>query len=122
MTKAQSDDNAGSERFDAYLDKLRAIVEKMEQGGVGLEESLKLFEEGIQVSRRLFGILNDVEGKGIRHKYKRYPQAAYDIHRLPFSRREVTVRCFHCVHQRGGKINEIYAGISFCRSLDELPV
>uniref|UniRef100_A0A7C4ATC1 Exodeoxyribonuclease 7 small subunit n=1 Tax=Desulfomonile tiedjei TaxID=2358 RepID=A0A7C4ATC1_9BACT len=63
MTKAQSDDNAGSERFDAYLDKLRAIVEKMEQGGVGLEESLKLFEEGIQVSRRLFGILNEVEGK-----------------------------------------------------------
>ncbi|MGB9616073.1 MAG: exodeoxyribonuclease VII small subunit [Desulfomonilaceae bacterium] len=63
MTKAQNNDDAGSERFDAYLDKLRGIVEKMEQGGVGLEESLKLFEEGIQVSRRLFGILNDVEGK-----------------------------------------------------------
>ncbi len=63
MTKAQNNDDAGSERFDAHLDKLRGIVEKMEQGGVGLEESLKLFEEGIQVSRRLFGILNDVEGK-----------------------------------------------------------
>lgn len=63
MTKTEMENPENAERFDVYLEKLRAIVEKMEQGGVGLEESLKLFEEGIQISRRLFGILNDVEGK-----------------------------------------------------------
>lgn len=63
MTKDQTDKNESPERFDAYLDKLRAIVEKLEQGGVTLEESLKLFEEGIQISRHLSGILNNVEGK-----------------------------------------------------------
>ncbi len=63
MTKTETDDSLSKERFDTHLEKLRTIVEKMEQGGAGLEESLKLFEEGIQVSRRLFSILNDVEGK-----------------------------------------------------------
>jgi len=63
MNKAEIEDQQTAERFDVYLDRLRAIVEKMEEGGVSLEDSLKLFEEGIQISRRLFGILNDVEGK-----------------------------------------------------------
>jgi exodeoxyribonuclease VII small subunit len=51
------------EHFDQHLERLRAIVEKMEQGGLGLDESLKLFEEGIQLSRRLFDMLNRSEGR-----------------------------------------------------------
>jgi exodeoxyribonuclease VII small subunit len=51
------------EHFDQHLERLRGIVEKMEQGGLGLDESLKLFEEGIQLSRRLFDMLNRSEGR-----------------------------------------------------------
>ncbi len=51
------------EHFDQHMERLRSIVEKMEQGGLGLDESLKLFEEGIQLSRRLFDMLNRSEGR-----------------------------------------------------------
>jgi exodeoxyribonuclease VII small subunit len=53
----------GAEHFDQLLERLRSIVEKIEQGGLSLEESLKLFEEGIGLSRRLFEILNRSEGR-----------------------------------------------------------
>lgn len=53
----------GPEHFDALLEKLRSIVDKMEHGGLSLSESLKLFEEGISLSRRSFEILNYSEGR-----------------------------------------------------------
>lgn len=37
--------------FDESLRRLEKIVEQMEQGDVPLEESLKLYEEGIALSR-----------------------------------------------------------------------
>ena len=52
-----------AEHFDEQLEKLRSIVEKMEHGGLGLDESLKLFEEGIGLSRGLFDTLNRSEGR-----------------------------------------------------------
>ncbi len=39
------------ERFEEALTKLEKIVSKMEKGDIPLEESLKLFEEGIRLSR-----------------------------------------------------------------------
>jgi exodeoxyribonuclease VII small subunit len=42
------------ERFEDALNKLEKIVSKLEGGDIPLEESLKLFEEGI----RLSGICN----------------------------------------------------------------
>jgi exodeoxyribonuclease VII small subunit len=39
------------ERFEDALSKLEKIVSKLEQGDIPLEESLKLFEEGIRLSR-----------------------------------------------------------------------
>ena len=39
------------ERFEDALDKLEKIVTKLEDGDIPLEESLKLFEEGIRLSR-----------------------------------------------------------------------
>jgi exonuclease VII small subunit len=39
-----------TDNFDVGLEKLKIIVEKMESGGLGLQESLKLFEEGVGVS------------------------------------------------------------------------
>ena len=37
--------------FEATLEKLEGIVETMESGDLSLEESLRAFEEGIQLTR-----------------------------------------------------------------------
>jgi exodeoxyribonuclease VII small subunit len=37
--------------FEKNLSRLEEIVKKMEKGELGLEESLKLFEEGVKISR-----------------------------------------------------------------------
>jgi exodeoxyribonuclease VII small subunit len=39
------------ERFEDALGKLERIVSKLEEGDIPLEESLKLFEEGIRLSQ-----------------------------------------------------------------------
>ncbi len=39
------------ERFEDALNKLEKIVSQLEEGDISLEESLKLFEEGIRLSR-----------------------------------------------------------------------
>jgi exodeoxyribonuclease VII small subunit len=39
------------ERFEDALNKLEKIVSKLEDGEIPLEDSLKLFEEGIRLSR-----------------------------------------------------------------------
>ncbi len=39
------------EKFEDALDKLEKIVSQLEEGNISLEESLKLFEEGIRLSR-----------------------------------------------------------------------
>lgn len=44
---------AGSKQnFEASLTKLEKIVEQLESEELGLEESLRLFEEGIKVSKK----------------------------------------------------------------------
>jgi exodeoxyribonuclease VII small subunit len=37
--------------YEQAIDKLRTIVSQLESGQQGLEESLSLFEEGIQLTR-----------------------------------------------------------------------
>ena len=37
--------------FEASLERLTTIVEKLEGGSLSLEESLRLFEEGIKLAR-----------------------------------------------------------------------
>lgn len=39
------------EKFEEALNKLEKIISKLEKGDIPLEESLKLFEEGIRLSR-----------------------------------------------------------------------
>jgi len=81
--EAMSVDPEGSsetENFDVGLEKLKIIVEKMENGGLGLQDSLKLFEEGVGISRRLFEVLNQSEG--------RVEELLADLDRIPFSREE----------------------------------
>ncbi len=49
--------------FEESLQKLESIVEQMEKGDLSLEESLKLFEEGVALSAACKKELDDAEGK-----------------------------------------------------------
>lgn len=47
--------------FDQALTELEAVVSKLEQGDVPLEEALDQFQEGIKLSRYLKKTLQDAE-------------------------------------------------------------
>ena len=49
--------------FEKRLVRLEEIVHKMEKGELGLEESLKLFEEGVRMTRECQGQLAEAEAK-----------------------------------------------------------
>ncbi len=49
--------------FEKKLTRLEEIVEKMESGDLALENSLKLFEEGVKLSRECNTQLTDAEQK-----------------------------------------------------------
>lgn len=49
--------------FEKALTELEKIVEKMEEGGLALNESLALFEKGIKLARFLRGELDKAEKK-----------------------------------------------------------
>lgn len=50
-------------RFEESLAELEQLVERMEQGNLPLDESLKLFERGVQLSRACQSSLKDAEQK-----------------------------------------------------------
>ena len=80
MTKRPKEEKEPVVQFDLELEKLRAIVERMEKGDLTLDESLKLFEEGIVLAGRLFEVLNQAEGK--------VEELLESMQRVPFSRAE----------------------------------
>jgi exodeoxyribonuclease VII small subunit len=80
MTKKPKEKHEGPERFDQHMEKLRAIVDRMERGELNLDESLKLFEEGIGLARKLFEILDHSEG--------RVEELLESMERIPFGRAE----------------------------------
>lgn len=49
--------------FEQALESLEQIVEKLEGGQLSLEESMRLFEQGMGHARRCEDLLNQVEGK-----------------------------------------------------------
>jgi exodeoxyribonuclease VII small subunit len=49
--------------FEKRLNRLEEIVEKMETGELALEDSLKLFEEGVKLSRECNTQLTEAEQK-----------------------------------------------------------
>ena len=49
--------------FEASIEKLEKLVEKMEDGDLTLEESLKVFEEGVKLTRECQQALVDAEQK-----------------------------------------------------------
>jgi exodeoxyribonuclease VII small subunit len=50
-------------RFEDCLQRLEKIVDDLEKGNVPLEQALKLFEEGVQLSASCRKELEDAEGK-----------------------------------------------------------
>lgn len=49
--------------FEKRLTRLEEIVEKMEGGELALEDSLKLFEEGVKLTKECHKQLSDAELK-----------------------------------------------------------
>lgn len=49
--------------FEKKLQRLEEIVKKMEEGNLALEESLKLFEEGVTLTKDCQGHLQKAEQK-----------------------------------------------------------
>lgn len=49
--------------FEEKLISLEAVVERLERGELSLDESVKLFEEGMQLSAACRGELEAAEGK-----------------------------------------------------------
>jgi len=49
--------------FEAALKRLEEIVQSLEKGDLALDDSLKLYEEGIKLSRLCHAKLEEAEGK-----------------------------------------------------------
>jgi exodeoxyribonuclease VII small subunit len=47
--------------FETNLKKLEVIVDKLESGNIGLEESVKLYEEGMRIKKICDKKLKDIE-------------------------------------------------------------
>jgi exodeoxyribonuclease VII small subunit len=56
-------DTPKGERFEDLLGRLRGLVERLESGNLPLEESLKAFEEGMELCKRGASILDGAEKK-----------------------------------------------------------
>lgn len=56
-------ERASEQSFEASLSRLTSIVETIERGDLPLEESLKLFEEGVRLSRAAHDKLHSAEKK-----------------------------------------------------------
>lgn len=50
-------------KFEECLQRLEKLVDELEKGNVPLEQALKLFEEGIQLSASCRKELEEAEGK-----------------------------------------------------------
>ncbi len=52
-----------TQTFENNLQQLTEVIQKMEQQDVGLEESLKLYEQGVKLTRQCQKIIDDAEKK-----------------------------------------------------------
>lgn len=49
--------------FEQALKRLEEIVEALEAGNISLEDSIKIYQEGIALSKQCSGMLEEAEGK-----------------------------------------------------------
>jgi exodeoxyribonuclease VII small subunit len=62
-TSAKKPDPTKKPDFEHSLTRLEEIVRKLESATLSLDEAMKLFEEGVQLSRDCQKHLEDAEGK-----------------------------------------------------------
>jgi exodeoxyribonuclease VII small subunit len=53
--------SSGISTFETDLERLTVIVDRLESGNIPLEEMLKLYEEGVALSKSLSGVLSEAE-------------------------------------------------------------
>mgnify|MGYP000238092350 CR=1 FL=1 len=61
--EGQSADAEGEKGFEFHLSRLEEAVAKLEEGDMTLDESLELYEEGINAYRNAHEILEDATGR-----------------------------------------------------------
>ena len=61
MATKPAPDPADPVRFDDILSRLRALVERLESGNLALEDSLRFFEEGMELCRQGASVLDKAE-------------------------------------------------------------
>ena len=61
--KATPDPNATGESpsFETMMDRLQSLVGRLEEGNLTLEDSIRSFEEGMDLVRRCTDVLNQAE-------------------------------------------------------------
>lgn len=63
MARKKPDNKVEAFNFESSLRELNTIVEKMEAGGLSLEDSLRYFEQGIALTRQCQQTLQEAEQK-----------------------------------------------------------
>ncbi len=61
--KKQQNDKAQPGSFESNLKKLEELVQRLEEGNLALDESLRLYEEGIEAFRRCQKMLEEADLK-----------------------------------------------------------
>lgn len=61
--KKPEKEESGALTFEEALEKLEAVVARLESGEVPLDESMKLYEEGVKAFRRCQQLLGEAETK-----------------------------------------------------------
>ena len=58
---ADAEQPADSLGFDEVVERLRVVVDRLEQGQLSLEEALRAYEQGVGLARRGHALLDEVE-------------------------------------------------------------
>lgn len=62
MTPSAPPSGSGEEiGFDEVVTRLREVVDRLEQGNLGLEDSLRAYEQGVGLARRGHELLDNAE-------------------------------------------------------------
>ncbi|MBU5482938.1 exodeoxyribonuclease VII small subunit [Clostridium sp. MSJ-11] len=51
------------ESYESLLEKLETIVDSMDKEELSLDDSMKKYEEGVNICNKLYKVLNEAEGK-----------------------------------------------------------
>ena len=85
MARKPANDATPVADFEASLDQLEQLVERMEQGDMSLEESLVAYERGVGLYRKCQGALEQAELRVRLLSDPEQPEGARPFDAAPFS-------------------------------------